>query len=135
VSIADDVLSVLPNLQAEAESLMIDQCTVSRMTGEQVTDPITGVVTDEAVEVYAGKCKIQSRTAMANEPTAGGHKFTIEQLAVHFPITTVFELDDVVTVTAAQLDPNLIGLKLRLSESPRGTIRTANRWNAELITG
>lgn len=134
MTLADDVLGALPDLQAAAESLMIDQCVVERATGE-VTDPVTGVVSEGWEAIYSGKCKVQSRTAVATEPMAGGHRFTIEQLAVHFPVSVPCRLDDRVTITAAALDPHLVGLQFRLTELPRGSIRTANRWNAELVAG
>ncbi|KUM31575.1 hypothetical protein AQ436_00085 [Arthrobacter sp. EpRS66] len=135
MSLADDVLGALPEFQAAAESLMIDSCEVERSTGVQVTDPVTGVVTDEWLQVYSGRCKVQSRTAVAAEPVAGGHRFTLEQLAVHFPMGVKLRLDDRVTITASALDSSLVGLQFRLTELPRGSIRTANRWEVELVTG
>lgn len=134
MSLADDVLGALPEFQAAAESLMLDECVVERATGE-ATDPVTGVVSDGWESVYSGKCKVQSRTAVAAEPVAGGHRFTLEQLAVHFPMGVNLRLDDRVTITASALDASLVGLQLRLTELPRGSIRTANRWEVELVTG
>lgn len=135
MSLADDILGALPEFQAAAESLMIDSCAVERSTGAQVTDPVTGVVTDEWLQVHSGRCKVQSRTAVAAEPVAGGHRFTLEQLAVHFPSGVNLQLDDRVTITSTTLDSSLVGLKFRLTELPRGSIRTANRWEVELVTG
>jgi len=128
------VLGALPDLQAAAESLMIDQCVVERATGE-VTDPVTGIVSEGWESVYSGKCKVQSRTAVATEPMAGGHRFTIEQLMVHLPVSAQSRLDDRVTVTSAVMDPDLVGLRFRLTELARGSYRTADRWNVELVAG
>lgn len=135
MSFADDILGALPDLRDAAESLMLDSCIVRRATGGQVTDPVTGVVSDEVITVHSGRCKVQSRTAVAAEPVAAGHKYTVEQLMIHFPVGVNCQLDDMVTVTAAGLDASLVGLVFRLTELPRGTIRTANRWNVELVTG
>jgi len=133
VSIADDVLSVLPDLQAQAESLMLDQCILERRAGE-VTDPVTGVVTDGWEKVYEGKCKVQGRAAQAGSPEAGGHAFVVENLMVHLPVSTGSMVNDRVTIVSASLDPLLVGLQLRLNELARGSIRTAYRWNVELVT-
>lgn len=117
-----------------AEALMVDACVVERSVGE-VTDPVTGVVTDGWATIYEGACKVQSRSAVATEPMAGGHRFTIEQLMVHLPVSAESRLDDRVTVTSAVMDPDLVGLRFRLTELARGSYRTADRWNVELVAG
>jgi hypothetical protein len=117
-----------------AESLMLDACTVGRPTGVLVTDPETGVDTPELLEVYSGACKVQSAIAQAASPEAGGHAFTVEQLALHVPVSSALKTGDVVTITAAAMDPDLVGLKFRLVELARGSLRTADRWNVELGT-
>lgn len=117
-----------------AESLMTDLCLIERQSTEEVTDPVTGTVTFPVVEVYAGKCKLQGRQAQASEPSAGGHVFTVEQLMVHLPVSALSLTGDRVTVLSSAMDPDLVGLKLRLTELARGTYRTADRWNVELVT-
>lgn len=134
MSLADDVLSALPDFQAAAESLMLDECILERRTGETVTDPITGVVTDEWAQVYSGKFKLTGRVAQATTPEAGGHAYLVEQLMVHFPVSTSSAAGDRVTILATTLDPLLVGLQVRLTELARGGIRTAYRWNVELMT-
>lgn len=117
-----------------AEALMIDTCLVERSIGE-VTDPVTGVVTDGWETVYEGACKVQGRTAQATVPEAGGHAFTVEQLMIHLPVSAQSRLDDRVTIQSAAMDPDLVGAMFRLTELARGTYRTADRWNVELVTG
>jgi len=117
-----------------AEALMIDSCVVERSVGE-VTDPMTGVVTDGWETVYEGACKVQGRATQATAPEAGGHAFTIEQMMVHLPVSAKSQLDDRVTVTSAVMDADLVGLQFRLSDLARGSYRTADRWNVELVTG
>lgn len=118
-----------------AESLMLDACVIERDTGATVTDPVTGKVVKVFETIYAGKCKVQGRSAVSLNQSAGGHVFTVEQLMVHLPVSAQSQLDDRVTVTVAHLDADLVGLKLRLTELARGTYRTADRWNVELVTG
>lgn len=117
-----------------AEALMIDTCLVERYTGE-VTDPLTGVVSEGWETVYEGVCKVQGRQAQASSPVAGGHVFTVEQLMIHLPVSAQSRLDDRVTIVTATMDPDLVGATFRLTELARGTYRTADRWNVEAVTG
>lgn len=133
MTLADDVLGALPEFQAAAESLMIDTCVVERSLG-LVTDPATGAVSEGWETIHSGKCKVTGRVAQAASPDSGGHVFTVENLMVHLPVSTASQTGDRVTVTDTALDPLLIDLKLRLTELARGSIRTAYRWNAELVT-
>ena len=57
MALVDDILAALPVFRHEANSLMLDECTITR-PGEPVTDPDTGDVTNSAETVYAGKCKV-----------------------------------------------------------------------------
>lgn len=118
----------------KAESLMIDSCLVERSTGE-VTDPVTGVVSEGWETVYTGVCKVQGRQAQAASPVAGGHAFTVEQLMIHLPVNAQSRLDDRVTIVTASMDPDLVGATFRLTELARGTYRTSDRWNVEAVTG
>ena len=84
--------------------------------------------------MYDGKCKLQSATAQAASPVAGGHVFTVENLQLHLPVATSLNTGDTATITASLLDPSLAGLTFRLVELARGSQRTAARWNVELVT-
>ena len=129
--------------QMQAELLMQDVCTGARPTGGFVTDPETGVDEPEFVRVYPtpaqiaagnpGRCKVQTTVAQAASPDAGGHQFTVENLQLHFPVSAELQTGDQVTVTESW-DPQLVGLVFRLVELARGTYRTADRWNVELVT-
>ena len=118
--------------RVEAEAIMYDSCVVSR-PGEPFTDA-DGIVTTPIIEVYAGKCKIQSATAQAASPVAGGHAFTVEKLQLHFPVGSPLTTGDSVLMTASRMDETNVGLTFRLVELARGSQRTAARWNVELVT-
>lgn len=124
--------SVLLQGRAVAESLMLDSCTTQR-PGPNVTDPNTGAVTPSLTPVYTGACKVQGATAQAANPEAGGHAYVIEELQLHFPVSSHLRVDDVVTITASTMDADLVGSTFRLVELARGTFRTADRWNVELV--
>lgn len=115
-----------------AERLMTDSCTTSR-PGPNVTDPVTGEVTPSLTPVYTGACKVQGATAQAASPEAGGHAYVIESLQLHFPVSSQLRIDDIATITASTMDPDLVGSTFRLVELARGTFRTADRWNVELV--
>lgn len=123
------------------ESLMIDACRVERATGEQVTDPVTGEVTDEVVMVYEGKCKVQWKDMQDSTAVAAGHVFTSEPGRVDLPKSVVVAPNDTLTVTEALdlvtgfPDTSRVGQSVRLVALNRGTLRSANRWDVELMTG
>ncbi len=122
-----------------AESLMTDQCHVTRM-GKPAIDPETGLVEPAAKTVYEGKCKVQTSGGLAAENTEGG---IVEALGavtpvwsmyVHFPYGTTGLLPgDVCEITEAN-DPNLKGRKLRLlNMQSEKSHATACRWNVKEV--
>lgn len=89
-----------------AESLMLDTCTITREQG--TPDEVTGV--RPTVTVYSGRCKVQTYEAQERESEAGGATFTIQRYRVDVPVGSFAPaVGDVVTITAAALDPNLTG--------------------------
>ncbi len=110
-----------------AEALMLDACTVHR-PGTPVTDPASGVVAPSLTLIYTGKCKVQKTASQASNPTAGGHSFTVQDSRVDFPVSAgPFLVDDVVTVTASVLDPQLVGRAFRVIETFHKSGATAQR--------
>lgn len=134
MSLASDVLAVLPQLRAEAESLMFDACTVDR-PGAVVTDSNTGAVTPSLTRIYAGKCKVQQTMAQSANPNAGGHSFTVQSTRWDTPISAgPFAVNDVVTMTAAVLDPQMAGRVYRVVELFHKSGATAQRVRVEEVT-
>jgi hypothetical protein len=106
---------------------MIDACTITR-PGEAVTDPETGDVTNSPIEVYSGPCKVQQTISQASNPNAGGHAFTVQDSRVDFPVAAgPLMVDDVVTITASVLDPQLVGSEFRVTELFHKSFATAQR--------
>jgi len=113
--------------RAAAEALMVDACTVRRQ-GPQVTDYFTGQVTNSSVLVYEGPCKLQQTISQAANPSSGGHAYTVQDVRWDTPVTAgPFLVDDVVTVTAAALDEQLVGRVYRVSELFHKSGATAQR--------
>ncbi|MGK3957891.1 DUF6093 family protein [Arthrobacter sp. R4] len=127
MSLADDVLAALPVFRAEAESLMVDACTITR-PGEPVTDPNNGNVTNTATTVYTGKCKVQSKDSATSNPEAGEATFTVVSRQVHIPANSADVQDgDVVTITASRLNAFTVGKQYRVSGFTPDTFDTAAR--------
>ena len=133
MSLAGDVLAILPVLRAQAESLMIDECTITR-PGEPVTDPETGDVTNEPVTVYEGKCKVQSRATEATNPEVGGATFTVVSRQVHIPANSAdVQNDDVVTITASRMNVFTVGKQYRVEGFEPDSLDTAARLPVKIL--
>jgi len=92
--------------------------TVGRNTGAldpETFDPIlTPVYPDPAWPedhpLKAGPARVQTNEAVEKEVEVGGGTVVVQRYAVHLPVGTFApKIDDVVTVTACGLDPNLVG--------------------------
>lgn len=127
MSLVDDILRALPVFRSEAESLMLDACTITR-PGETVTDNDTGEVTNTTTEVYAGRCKVQSRETQSASPEAGEAQFTVVSRQVHIPANAADVQDgDVVTLTASRLNAFTVGKQYRVEGFTPDTFDTAAR--------
>jgi len=131
LTLGEDLAAVLPELRAEAESLMLDSCTIVR-PGDPVTDPNTGVVTPGGSTVYTGKVKIQTYEAQESNPEAGGATFTVQRYALHIPVGSYQPaVGDVASITTAALDPNMVGRSYRVTALLHKTLATAYRLGVE----
>jgi hypothetical protein len=87
-----------------AEALMVDTCTIKRLTGSS-TDQDTGVVTPTYSTTYTGKCRLKLPTAVARPITVGEAQEFTQHPILSLPATTTgIEVDDIVTITASLLD-------------------------------
>lgn len=99
------LIGALPKLRQMAESLMTDQCVVTR-PGDTTTDSDTGLPNTGKEKVYEGSCKVQTSGGLASEQTEGsaaqamGAVSLVWSLYVHFPYGTPgLRAGDVVEVT------------------------------------
>jgi hypothetical protein len=70
-----------------AEKLMVDTCTVTRLTGGWVEGP-DGVEVREEQAVYEGRCKVSSFDPQTNESVSVGSPTNESRYTVHFPAGT-----------------------------------------------
>ena len=133
MTFAEDVIGVLPFLRTQAESLMVDACTITR-PGDPVTDPETGDVTAGEVVVYSGKCKVQSKDSSVATPDAAGAGFVIVSRQVHIPANAAdVQNDDVVTITASRLNVFTVGKQYRVEGFEPDSFDTAARLPVKIL--
>lgn len=96
----------------KAESLLVDTILVERKTGEAI-DPTSLELTETWQQIYSGPGRIQRWAGAGSgaEPVVGEREFGLDTFFAQLPITAVGPREgDRVTVTAAELDPALVGL-------------------------
>jgi hypothetical protein len=88
---------------------MADACTITRGTGEVVGPG--GVITPTTSTQYDGPCKVQQRAVAGNSDESGEATLLIVTREVHLPVltSTTVKADDQITITAAAVDPALVG--------------------------
>ena len=94
----------LPEMQRQAESLMVTPCTISR--GSTVTaDPVTGAdIVAPGTIVYQGRCKIQSHEGEPRSVEAGSATVTTVRWEIHVPIMSgPYRLGDLVRVAGGRM--------------------------------
>ena len=112
---------------------MLESCTVERSSGA-VTNPDTGKVYPALSTVYTGPCKIQQTLAQSSNPVAGEHRFTVQDTRWDTPVSAgPFMVGDVVTVTGAVLDAQLVGRVFRVVETFHKSGATAQRTRVEEV--
>ncbi|WP_417365051.1 DUF6093 family protein [Glutamicibacter arilaitensis] len=130
-----DITAALKAGRQAAAATFTDTVKIARSTGNVVTDPITGVVTEEVITVYEGPGKIQATGASVNTPNAGGAQFTVESMSLHVPIGVgPFLISDPVEIVASPLNPQRVGQIFRINGLIEKTHATAQRFKVERIT-
>lgn len=107
---------------------MVDACEIRAPATVGEMDPDTGL-RPEALGTprYAGRCKVQTYEPQESRPESGDHVYTVQRYAIHVPVGTVVAVGDQVTITAAVLDPDLVGRTYRVAGLLHKTYATAQR--------
>ncbi|MCX5066908.1 DUF6093 family protein [Micromonospora lupini] len=117
---------LLADGRAFAESLMVDTCSIRRVTGEGSDDDGNVIKTYEPL--YAGKCRIQQHAGQAAQADAGEDFQLMLRLEVQLPMTVVgLDVGDEITVTASVHDPDLPGRVFLIRDLAHKTHATARR--------
>jgi hypothetical protein len=133
------VTATLPFLQSQAESLMVDTCTITRLDPDSppVFDPQTGGYTTQGViTVYSGKCRVSAhKTRFDRVVEAGAEPVSLVRLFVDVPVQDIsYQVDDIAHVDSS-VDPAMVGLDLRVRQPEFGSQITARRLGCELDAG
>lgn len=106
---------------------MVDTCMIRRRAGAS-TDPDTGASIPVYTDLYAGKCRVQQAAAQAEQQDAGQDYLLLLKLELQLPMSVVgLEAGDEITMTAAALDPDLVGRVFRIRDLMHKTHATARR--------
>ena len=121
--------SVLARGRRAAERLMVDTCTIRRVTGE-TTDPDSGDVTPTYSTLYQGKCRVQqsAQGASASPQDAGEDYALMLRLEVQVPMSVVgIQTEDEITIDTSAHDPDLPGRVFLARDLAHKTHATARR--------
>lgn len=127
----------IQDLRREAESLMVDACTVTRGGGGRVLDEATGtyVITAGAL-LYDGRCRVRPVDNTDRVVQSAGDAVSLFRYRLSVPVgAEAFEVDDKVTVTSAAADSAIVGLVLRVRQAQLGSTVTARRLECEVDGG
>jgi hypothetical protein len=125
-----------------AESLMVDRCEIRAPSTFGEMDPDTGIrpavpgalVYGPTVAPLYGRCKVNTFEPHESTPESGDHVYTVQRNTVHIPATVTIPVGYMVTVSASQLDPNLVGRVFRVAAILHKSMATANRLQVEEVT-
>jgi hypothetical protein len=117
--------------RAVAEWRMQDTATVQVIVG-RTTNAETGVVTPLYSTVYTGKCRVQSLHPQESTPETGGATVTVQRYRIDVPVGSFRpSVGQIITITAARLDPHLVGRKYAVVALLHKTDATAYRLAVE----
>ena len=132
--LADDIAAVLPELRAQAESMMVDACKVEYVNGS-AWDEGAGASVPTYAARYEGKCRVQTTLTEPGAADAGEREWTVESFTVSLPMSaTGFTVGDRVTVTAAAFDPDLVNRVFSVTGLAYKTHMTARRLRVEEVS-
>lgn len=129
-TIGEAITEALPQLQAAAVSLMVDECVVTRAgSGEWEPDPDTGYeVPPEPTVVYEGPCKVATYAPYESTKDIGGKEVAVQRYSIHTPVGAgPFEVGDVVDITVSANEPATLGREFRVAGLHEKTWQTAQR--------
>lgn len=110
-----------------AEALMVDACTIRRVTGV-ASNPDTGKDVTTYATPYTGKCRVQQAQAAAAREDIGEDHLLLLRLEVQLPMAvTGLEVGDEITITASAFDPDLPGRVFLIHDLAHATHKTARR--------
>jgi hypothetical protein len=108
---------------------LTETCTIQHPTGPGTTNPVTGQVTPQLTTTYTNQpCKVGAINP-TNDEVAASTLVTLSP-TITFPVEVVGLSDqDVITITAAAFDPELVGRVYRVLGPTHRTFITRRQIN------
>lgn len=134
--IGHDLTAILPQLRAQAESLMLDTGKALRPNGGTEYDPVFKVDVDLYDDLFGPvACKVQTRNVLPRESEVGGRTSTSVRTELHVPARSPrLEVGDVWEfVTVHPLSLTVVGQRVRVVAPVAGTLKTAARYEVEEV--
>lgn len=134
--IVHDITAVLPELRAQAESLMLDAGRALRPVGGMVYDEVTQRDVEATEDLFGPtRCKVQTRNLQARDMEVGGRTSTTIRLELHLPADSpALEVGDLWEFTEAHpLSLTRVGARVRVIGPVAGTFKTAARYEVEEV--
>lgn len=137
MSLGYDIAGALPELRAQAESIMSSRVVISRETGK-ARDPETGSYIPSWTVIYEGKARVRMPSTQAREVDQAGQRIVESAPTLSLPIGDVdaalVALDDVALLVEHAPDPLVVGTRMRVVEGNDQTWSTARRFSVEILT-
>lgn len=133
--LGDVIAATLPELQAHAESMMLDSCVIEQAAAGP-WDAQTGTYADVApVVVYSGKCRVRNANPAPQSADAGEARWAVDLLVVSLPVAGSEAVADghVVRFTAAR-DTALLDVRAVVQAGHVQTFSTARRISCQVVT-
>ena len=133
MSLGNDLAAALPELRAQAESMMLDTCVITDGAGEPTWDEASGSwVHAPGGTLYEGKCRVTMQDLQPGTAEAGDATYVVSRPRVDLPISSPgpFPVGAVVTFTALgpATDPALLTSALKVvQETSKKSYATARR--------
>lgn len=135
VSLGADVLQALPELRAQAGTLMRETATVTRSSGDYALDLDTGIATTTDTVIYEGPCRVRVPTTAdrTNLRVVGDEQLSASRVIIEVPHDTFgIRVDDVVTIPDAE-DTDVAGRRYRVTAVPAGTDTVLKTLGCEIV--
>ena len=132
--LGDDLAAELPALQAEAESMMRDTCTVRRKTGTTF-DRATGKTVDVLAVIYTGRCRLRTPNVQTVGVDQGLVSWVVQDAVLSLPAATSGDvrIGDIATIDTSTLTPDNVGRRFTIESDPAVTYATAARYRCKEV--
>lgn len=116
-----DMTPDIYDLQAEAESMMTDECVITRRgapSGPLVIDPDTGMYPPDSIDdIYTGKCSIRIPGTVSTgkvRPSAGDIASLLNAIFAIPVQSPTLVVTDRILITDSKFNPSMVGLEFEV---------------------